>query len=269
MDTRGRPRVIINGVRRTRTFHYFWCQICQRTIRIANPNSSICPFCSHQLHHELHITNPSLLTSPNLQSLNGLSLLLDRNSRIQNPNSSQNPTFQWIQEIDHFTLRFIRPDRPQTQIPAASATDENLPTVKLTAEKLASDSNCAICKDEFEIDMEVKELPCKHFYHTDCITPWLRIHNTCPICRYELRRRASNSSNLNSYYSNLGDDLAYLDYRYGLGFEDASIGLNWIWSQIVALRPVRAVMEWSQRYLFDFLDEDHHDQRGKHMSCYE
>ncbi|GFP90336.1 putative uncharacterized protein at4g01020 chloroplastic [Phtheirospermum japonicum] len=47
-------------------------------------------------------------------------------------------------------------------------------------------AQCAVCKDDFELGTVVKQMPCKHVYHTDCILPWLELHNSCPVCRHEL-----------------------------------------------------------------------------------
>ncbi|KAI3783718.1 hypothetical protein L1987_42804 [Smallanthus sonchifolius] len=71
--------------------------------------------------------------------------------------------------------------------PASKSAVQNLPNIKVTKELLESDySDCAVCKDSFELDGEAKQLPCKHMYHQDCILPWLELHNSCPVCRYEL-----------------------------------------------------------------------------------
>lgn len=40
--------------------------------------------------------------------------------------------------------------------------------------------------EEFVIDTEASQLPCKHFFHYDCIVPWLNRSNTCPLCRHKL-----------------------------------------------------------------------------------
>lgn len=71
--------------------------------------------------------------------------------------------------------------------PASKSAIEGLPNIKITEELLASDSSqCAVCKDTFELGEEAKQIPCKHIYHSDCIIPWLELHNSCPVCRYEL-----------------------------------------------------------------------------------
>ena len=44
-----------------------------------------------------------------------------------------------------------------------------------------------LCKEEFVIGCKCIMLSCKHYFHNDCIIPWLNLHNSCPICRYEYR----------------------------------------------------------------------------------
>ncbi|KAL8480881.1 hypothetical protein ACS0TY_027417 [Phlomoides rotata] len=89
--------------------------------------------------------------------------------------------------------------------PAQKEAVEALPTVK-TEEKL----QCSVCLDDCEVGDEVKEMPCKHKFHSRCILPWLELHSSCPICRYQLpfdeskvesegsRNNSSNGENSNN-----------------------------------------------------------------------
>lgn len=71
--------------------------------------------------------------------------------------------------------------------PAAKTAIEGLPSISVSKELLDSDSSqCAVCMDEFELGAQARQMPCKHVYHPDCILPWLELHNSCPVCRYEL-----------------------------------------------------------------------------------
>lgn len=49
---------------------------------------------------------------------------------------------------------------------------------------------CSICQEYFEVGNSVLKLPCRHLYHTDCVTNWLAMNNTCPLCRLELPKEA-------------------------------------------------------------------------------
>eukprot|EP00882_Tetradesmus_deserticola_P005108 GHRQ01005381.1.p1 GENE.GHRQ01005381.1~~GHRQ01005381.1.p1 ORF type:complete len:266 (+),score=68.40 GHRQ01005381.1:371-1168(+) len=43
---------------------------------------------------------------------------------------------------------------------------------------------CSICFGEYDAaDVEVKQLPCRHYFHPDCIDAWLARDNTCPLCK--------------------------------------------------------------------------------------
>ncbi|EOA21044.1 hypothetical protein CARUB_v10001383mg [Capsella rubella] len=72
--------------------------------------------------------------------------------------------------------------------PASKRVVDDLPAVVITSEQVSNGNTivCAICKDDIVVEEKAKRLPCKHFYHGDCIVPWLGIRNTCPVCRYEL-----------------------------------------------------------------------------------
>ncbi|CAN6484955.1 unnamed protein product [Victoria cruziana] len=45
---------------------------------------------------------------------------------------------------------------------------------------------CVICCMEYNRGESLITLPCKHFYHADCATRWLRVNKVCPVCYDEV-----------------------------------------------------------------------------------
>ncbi|CAK9135639.1 unnamed protein product [Ilex paraguariensis] len=81
--------------------------------------------------------------------------------------------------------------------PASKAAIESLPTIEIVESHVDIESHCAVCKEAFELGTEVREMPCKHLYHSDCILPWLALRNSCPVCRHELPTDNRDSGELN------------------------------------------------------------------------
>lgn len=54
---------------------------------------------------------------------------------------------------------------------------------------------CSICRSEFQFGEEVRTLPCRHEFHTECVDQWLRIKPTCPLCRMSITAQPQEASN--------------------------------------------------------------------------
>ena len=71
-------------------------------------------------------------------------------------------------------------------IPQIQLSDEALaqiPSTQITNEQVNDEAKCTICLTSFTLDETVWQLPCQHCYHSDCIAPWVKYHNSCPTCR--------------------------------------------------------------------------------------
>ena len=83
------------------------------------------------------------------------------------------------------------PREPPSEKEASAATRPspsprtNTSTTLPTREVPLSQSTCAICLDDFEHKKDmVRELPCSHIFHPDCIDPFLRENSSlCPMCK--------------------------------------------------------------------------------------
>jgi len=65
-----------------------------------------------------------------------------------------------------------------------STTNRILPSIQASyqpAPTRQEPPSCTICL--MEITNNIKALPCAHVFHTHCIDRWLRLKNSCPLCR--------------------------------------------------------------------------------------
>lgn len=51
---------------------------------------------------------------------------------------------------------------------------------------------CNICLDKYNVNDVVITLDCQHEFHEKCILEWLKLRNTCPVCRYEMESNNEN-----------------------------------------------------------------------------
>ncbi|XP_057502163.1 E3 ubiquitin-protein ligase RZF1 [Actinidia eriantha] len=218
MSLNRRSRVTFSGIQQTRSFQFYWCRQCQRTVRISSPTTppheTLCTRCSAQLRRALQVSRPAaaeLEPTPVARLLQALDQILQNpnfdpiiHQNLENQNEDIHQSWIVLQFLD--PTRQPRPVSPSENLdfldtsddigeansgrglpaPAPVLAIDALPRVRLTESHVANDLTCPICKEQFEVCEEVREMPCHHLYHSDCIVPWLNIHNSCPVCRREL-----------------------------------------------------------------------------------
>lgn len=82
-----------------------------------------------------------------------------------------------LQEMMGFVSRGVPSDKINEQI--------RIIKFATSMEGATGGPNCSICLSAFEPDESCRRLPCRHFYHSECIDKWLNQVNQCPLCRKE------------------------------------------------------------------------------------
>lgn len=58
--------------------------------------------------------------------------------------------------------------------------------------RIADETNCSICWDEFVNDQNVSFVDeCFHIYHSSCINKWVSHGNPCPLCKRKIKAEAA------------------------------------------------------------------------------
>ena len=74
---------------------------------------------------------------------------------------------------------------PQGAPPASQAAIDALEIKEVDDKMLGAEggARCVVCVEDLIKGEKVTALPCRHFFHGECVVPWLKMHNTCPSCR--------------------------------------------------------------------------------------
>lgn len=97
-----------------------------------------------------------------------------------------------LQQIMDMLNRELTPEdyelllRLDETVEKKTVTQETITTLKET--KIESEEHlqevCTVCMFNYEMGDPVKYLPCNHFFHVDCIVPYLSSYGqACPVCK--------------------------------------------------------------------------------------
>jgi len=100
------------------------------------------------------------------------------------PNVTSNSTLGET-DFQNVLNQLLLMHQPQS-VPTFAAFLQELPVQKLMKEDVQQHIRCSICCQDFQEGNEVVQLPCKHVFEQECLSPWLKEHNSCPNCRFKL-----------------------------------------------------------------------------------
>lgn len=100
--------------------------------------------------------------------------------------------------------------------PASQRAIDNLKKIEIDENNIKNlnEEICNVCLEEYKIGQISNKLDCGHCFHDKCILQWLKMRNTCPVCRTELesndpnyeKRKHSHRETLRNFHSNYGNN---------------------------------------------------------------
>ena len=148
---------------------------------------------------------------------NGQNIIISRN--IVNSNGLNNFLLNHIN--DHQFENFINiitalDLQHKGNPPASDRAINNLKKIEINENNLNefSEQSCNVCLENFNKGQITMQLDCGHYFHEKCIIHWLKMRNTCPVCRHELesndpkyeKRKHLHRETIRNFHNNSGNN---------------------------------------------------------------
>lgn len=114
---------------------------------------------------------------------------------IPNHTSSDSPQGVWQDDIDPDNMTYEELlDLGETVGTQSRGLSQELISLLPTSKckfgsffsRKKAGERCVICQMRYKRGDKQTKLPCKHVYHSECITKWLGINKVCPVCNNEV-----------------------------------------------------------------------------------
>jgi hypothetical protein len=182
-----------NGLATSLQNDRFFCHSCNRIFGLERLDAnSICPSCGSSFVESIEGSGNHEIDLFPLRHRNHGNLTIDQARRIANATAMlrllENQLREELESLHNafeaasLSLNDNRPSKKSL----THSMKCRLRNCQLSVDLICSQPSCPICNEDFKLDLNVLRLPCTHFFHRDCVLPWLEMKQNCPICRAEL-----------------------------------------------------------------------------------
>ena len=117
---------------------------------------------------------------------------LEGNHRLHKPQEKPNPA---LDQEGNAENAFMIPPLSPLQRQASMASLGSVVVSTNNGSVLSNENECcAICLMDFERKEILRQLPCEHFFHPECIQPWLIKNSACPLCKRDILNPEENTA---------------------------------------------------------------------------
>ncbi|KAI9307975.1 hypothetical protein BJ944DRAFT_246964 [Cunninghamella echinulata] len=158
-------------------------------------------------------------------------LLINNNNNNNNRNNNNNDNNDNKRKSTLSSLSINNNDSSITEKNNDTSQQQQQENKNELEENDNDEITCVICLELYQVGQKVRQLPCNHAYHCECIDPWLKNKSgECPLCKYDCVRHVSTPEQLKimdeayAYYSSTQDlnPFSFIKKRFRRLFSSSS-----------------------------------------------